>query len=70
MDTYKTDFKIYLPATKCDEKTGKPLNAEYIATIEIDVYDKFGMQMMTEQSHLVIERFKMNYLMDFYRKNK
>ena len=70
METYKTDFKIYLPATKCDAKTGEALDAEHIATIEIDVYDKFGMQMMTEQAHLDIDRYKMKYLMDFYIKNK
>ena len=70
MKTYKTPFKIYLPATKFDKKTGEPLDAEHIATIDVDVYDNFGVQMMTEQGHRDIERVKIEFLLDFYKKNK
>ena len=56
VDTYKVPFDVYLPATKFCNKTGLPTNAKFIKTIEVDVYDNFGYQMLTTESSEAIER--------------
>lgn len=53
---YKVPFDVYLPATKFCKETGLPLNAKFIKTIEVDVYDNFGYQMLTPESSETIER--------------
>jgi hypothetical protein len=53
---YKVPFDVYLPATKFCKKTGQTLNAKFVKTINIDVYDNFGYQMLTEQAHIDIDR--------------
>lgn len=56
--TYKVPFDVYLPATKADPNTGLAIDAVFLKTIEIDVYDNFGYQMLTEQAHIDIDREK------------
>jgi len=56
--SYKVPFDVYLPATKFCKETGQPTNAKFIKTIDIDVYDNFGYQMLTEQAHIDIDREK------------
>jgi len=56
IETYKVPFDIYLPATKFCNKTGLPTNAKFIKTIEVDVYDNFGYQMLTTESSETIEK--------------
>ena len=56
METYKTSFEVYIPATSFCKTTGNPENAKYIKTIMIDVYDDFGYQLLTPQAHIDIDR--------------
>lgn len=56
--SYKVPFDVYLPATKFCKETGLPMNAKFVKTINIDVYDNFGHQMLTEQAHIDIDREK------------
>ncbi len=58
VETYKVPFDVYLPATEFCKETGQPLNAKFIKTIQVDVYDNFGYQMLTEQAHIDIDREK------------
>ena len=53
---YKVPFDVYLPATKFCKETGLPMNAKFIKTIEVDVYDNFGHQMLTPESSEKIEQ--------------
>ena len=55
---YKVPFDVYLPATKFCKETGLPMNAKFVKTINIDVYDNFEHQMLTEQAHIDIDREK------------
>jgi len=58
LKTYKAPFDVYLPATKVDPNTGLAIDAKYLKTIMVDVYDNFGYQMLTEQAHIDIDREK------------
>ena len=53
--SYKVPFDVYLPATKFCKETGLPTNAKFVKTIEVDVYDNFGYQMLTPESSEAIE---------------
>lgn len=59
VETYKVPFDVYLPATEFCKQTGQPLNAKFIKTIQVDVYDNFGYQMLTPESSNEIERERM-----------
>ena len=56
--TYKAPFDVYLPAKKACPQTGKALDAVFVKTIMVDVYDNFGHQMLTESAHLQIDKEK------------
>jgi len=55
---YKAPFDVYLPAKKACPQTGKALDAVFVKTIMVDVYDNFGHQMLTESAHLQIDKEK------------
>ncbi len=57
----KVPFDIYLPATKADE-TGQPLDAQFVETIQIDVWDDGDHQFLTPESCLEIEACKVKAL--------
>lgn len=61
METIKVPFDVYLPATKADEQ-GNPLDAEFIETIMIDVYDNGQHQFIAPDSHMEIEACKIKAL--------
>ena len=48
-ETRKLPFKIYLPATKDKD-------AEFVKTIEVDVYTKDGQDFLTQESNELIEK--------------
>lgn len=48
-------FLVYLPATKADPKTGQPLDAEFVETVEIPVYENYDADFLTPYAHLIIE---------------
>ena len=53
---YKAPFDVHLPVRKACPQTGKALDAVFIKTIMVDVYDNFGHQMLTESAHLQIDK--------------
>lgn len=55
--TTKIPFDVYLPATKADE-TGKPLDAQFLETIQVDVWGNGQHQFLTPESSLEIEACK------------
>ena len=57
----KVPFDIYLPATKADE-TGRPLDAQFVETIQVDVWDNGQHQFLTPESCLEIEACKVKAL--------
>jgi hypothetical protein len=52
-------FHVYLPATKADPKTGQPLDARFVETVEIPVYGNFNDDFLTPEAHLIIEGSKL-----------
>lgn len=52
--TRKVPFDIYLPATA--EKA-----AVYVETIEIEVYENFGQEFVTQESSELIERVRASH---------
>lgn len=58
----KVPFRVYLPATKADPKTGQPLDARFVETVEIPVYENFNDDFLTPEAHLIIEGSKLRGL--------
>jgi len=54
-------FDIYLAATKADEQ-GNPLDAQYVETIMVDVWDNGQHQFLTEEASLEIEACRVKAL--------
>lgn len=50
-DIYKTTFDIYLPATKEKEQ-------QFLETIEVEAYENFGEEFLTDESLAQVERIK------------
>ncbi len=53
--TRKIPFDVYLPAS-----SGKP--AEFVETIEVEVYENFGQEFLTPESSELIERTRARHL--------
>lgn len=53
-------FDVYLPATKADPVTGAPLDAKFVETVEIPVYERFEEDFLAPEAHLIIEGSKLH----------
>jgi hypothetical protein len=54
-------FDVYLAATKADEN-GEPLDAQFVETIMIYVYDNGQHQFLTTEAHIEIDACKIKAL--------
>ena len=59
MKTKEVPFRIYLPATKCDDE-GKPIDHEYVGTLLIKVAGEHSFVSL--ESHLEINMQKINFI--------
>jgi hypothetical protein len=52
-------FDVYLPGTVADPITGKPLDAQFVETVQIPVYGNYDEDFLTPCAHLIIEGSKL-----------